>query len=296
MAKREGWYWLTPPAPAAIALLRMPVVAAAFDRTPPVSGRARLLMLRDAAGVLVDEAVVAGRDDGLEVMVHGGPGVRAAVEAALVSHGLAPAPITVDARWDALAGAAHPAAVHWLLAHGPQPTPPFRRELLSRCPVVLITGPANAGKSSLLNAWCGQRRALVSDVPGTTRDLLAAETLTKGWRLRLLDSAGLRSAADPLERAGQALVADARRFADVVIFLRPPGDDGHDSIAGDLVVAGKADLLAAAPSAPCWSVQGVAGVSAGELLDRLALAVLARLGLPHGRPPGPTLGLPLPCR
>lgn len=276
----DGWHWLTPPTPAAIAMLRMPVVVAAFDRAPPSPGRARLLMLRDAAGMVVDEAVVCGLTDGLEVMVHGGPGVRAAVEAALVSHGLAPTPIAADARWDALATAAHPAAVRWLLANGVQVPPPFRRELLTRCPVVLITGPANAGKSSLLNAWCGHRRALVSDLAGTTRDLVAAETLAQGWRLRLIDSAGLRRATDPLERAGQALVEQARRFADVVIFLGPSADDGQTPAVGDLVVMGKADLVPSPPEL-CWSVHGMADRPVGGLLNALASAVLARLGLLH---------------
>jgi hypothetical protein len=274
----ERWRWLTPPAPAAIAMLRMPAVAAAFDRAPPPAGRARLLVLRDAAGAAVDEAVVAGLDDGLEVMVHGGPGVRAALAAALASHGLVEAPGPADARWDALAAAAHPAAVRWLLAHPPPAVPPFPPALLARCPVVLICGPANAGKSSLLNAWCGRRRALVSDLPGTTRDLVAAETLVHGWRLRLLDSAGLRDAADPLERAGQELVALARRWADAVVYLRPPGDDGGAALAGDLVVPGKADLLGQAPER-CWSVHGVPGRPPGDLLEALGLAVLRRLGL-----------------
>lgn len=278
---RDGWRWLTPPVPAAIAMLRMPVIEAAFDRAPPARGKARLLVLRDAGGAAVDEAVVVGLEDGLEVMVHGGPGVRAAVEAALLSHGCAAVPGAAEQRWDALANAAHPAAVRWLLAHGSAAQPPFSRDLLSRCPVVLITGPVNAGKSTLLNAWCGRQRALVSDVPGTTRDLVAAETLTRGWRLRLLDSAGLRSAADPLERAGQVLVDEARRYADVVVFLRPPGDTGPDPAPGDLLVMGKADL-APAPPESCWSVHGVTGRSADGLLNRLVTAVLSRLNLLAG--------------
>lgn len=282
MDMRDGWQWLTPPVPAAIAMLRMPVMVAAFDRAPPARGKARLLVLRDAGGAAVDEAVVVGLEDGLEVMVHGGPGVRAAVEAALLSHGCAAVPGAAEPRWDALATAAHPAAVRWLLAHGSTEESPFRRDLLSRCPVVLITGPANAGKSTLLNAWCGRQRALVSDVPGTTRDLVAAEALTHGWRLRLLDSAGLRSAADPLERAGQALVDGARRYADVVVFLRPPGGDtGSDPAPGDLLVMGKADLMPAPPDS-CWSVHGVSGRPADELLNRLGIAVLTRLGLLSG--------------
>jgi tRNA modification GTPase len=164
--------------------------------------------------------------------------------------------------------------VRWLLTNdGP---PPFPADLLERVPVVLITGPANAGKSTLLNAWCGHQRALVSDIPGTTRDLVAAQTLVHGWRLRLLDSAGLRAGGDELERAGQALAAQARRSADLVLYLRPPGDHGGE--AGDLIVQGKADLSAS--DGLRWSVHGVPGTGPASLLDHLGRAVLERLRLP----------------
>jgi tRNA modification GTPase len=116
----------------------------------------------------------------------------------------------------------------------------------------------------------------VSDIAGTTRDLIAAQTLVYGWRLRLLDSAGLRAGGDDLERAGQALVAHARRSADLVLYLRPPGDAGGET--GDLIVQGKADL--ADREGLRWSVHGVAGEDAASLLDHLGSMVLERLHLP----------------
>ena len=256
--------WLTPAAPAAIAVVAVPALPALLDRPLPAPGTARFARLVDPAGKPVDE-IVADRvaDDVLHLMTHGGPGVRAAVTAALGGHGLVEVPAPADP-WATLA---HPAAVAWALDHPGAPDP---HPWLRRIPTVLITGPANAGKSSLLNAWCGRQRALVSDLPGTTRDLLAATALVDGWRLRLLDSAGLRATADPLEQAGQALVAQARTWADLVVRLVPPEEE--PPVTGDLVVLGKADLRPPGPGLR-WSVHDPGG------LADLGRAVLGRLGL-----------------
>lgn len=270
----DGFRWLTPPAPAAIALLQAPALAALCDRPLPAPGRARFAHLCAGDGAVVDEVVVTRLSaTEIEIACHGGPGIRAAIEQALRGHGLQPASARHDDRWSRLARAAHPAAVRWLLAH--DDPPPFPADLLERVPVVLITGPANAGKSTLLNAWCGHQRALVSDIAGTTRDLVAAQTIVHGWRLRLLDSAGLRVGGDEIERAGQALVAQARRSADVVLYLRPPGDAGGGT--GDLIVDGKADLEPGGGLR--WSHSGADGKAPADLLDSLGLAVLARLRL-----------------
>jgi tRNA modification GTPase len=75
---------------------------------------------------------------------------------------------------------------------------------------VAIAGRPNVGKSSLVNALIGYQRAIVFDQPGTTRDVLAAETAVDGWPVCLTDSAGLHRTADPLEAAGVQL---ARRRA-----------------------------------------------------------------------------------
>lgn len=278
----DGWTWLTPPAPAAIALLRTPLCEKLFDRSLPVVGCARFTNICALDGHIVDEVVVTRVSaTTVEIACHGGPGIRAAVEAALIGHGLLPSNSSVEnSPWSALAQAASPAAVRWLLAHddpcGLQ-APPFQRRFLSQVPLVLITGPTNAGKSTLLNAWCGQQRALVSDIAGTTRDLVAAHTIVHGWRLRLLDSAGLRHGGDELERAGQALVAQARRAADVVVYLQPPNDESAPE-PGDLIVHGKADL--AATEGLCWSVHGVQQADPATLLDHIGRAVLERLKLP----------------
>jgi tRNA U34 5-carboxymethylaminomethyl modifying GTPase MnmE/TrmE len=286
--------WLTPAAPAAIAVVRVHGDAALLqqlsERPLPAPGRAGVCHLRGADARVVDQAVLVRlAPDELELMVHGGPGMRAAVDACLEAHGVvagpepAPGPESApgrDGEWQRLAAAASPAAVRWLLAH-PGSLPPFPPAYLSRAPVVLITGPANAGKSTLLNAWCGWQRALVSAEPGTTRDLVMAETLVGGWRLRLVDSAGLRPSADPIERAGQDLVDQARRWADAVLCLEPP-EGGAAARPGDLLVQAKADLAGAAAAPLPWSVHGVPGRSAADLLAALGDAVLARLGLPRG--------------
>ncbi len=273
--------WLTPAAPAAIAVVECPPVAGLLSRPLPEPGRARVAWLREPAGGQVDEVVVVRTGETrLEIMTHGGAGVRAAVTRALVAHGLREADSGTDpsdARWCALAQAAHPAAVAWLLAH-PNEDPPFRSDYLARPPLVLITGAANAGKSTLLNAWCGRQRALVSDQPGTTRDLVTTEALRLGWRLRLCDSAGLRSGGDALETAGQELVAAARWRADLVLFLDAP-DASAPAQEGDLVVLGKADLRPAGPGLR-WSDRGADGRDPGRLLDAVVRAVLDRLGLP----------------
>jgi tRNA modification GTPase len=78
---------------------------------------------------------------------------------------------------------------------------------------LVIAGPPNAGKSSLLNALSGADTAIVSPIPGTTRDLLRAEVQIDGMPLHIIDTAGLRPAADPIEAEGirraQAQIAQA---------------------------------------------------------------------------------------
>src|SRR6185295_15758505 len=68
--------------------------------------------------------------------------------------------------------------------------------------LVVIAGPPNAGKSSLFNALLGETRALVTEIPGTTRDAIEALLDTPDVPLRLVDTAGLRSTDDVVERLG----------------------------------------------------------------------------------------------
>ncbi|NUQ21276.1 MAG: GTP-binding protein, partial [Gemmatimonadaceae bacterium] len=75
-------------------------------------------------------------------------------------------------------------------------------ELVREGAIVVFAGPPNAGKSSLFNALLGQVRALVTPIPGTTRDAIEAVIDGRSWPLRLVDTAGLRDTVDPLERLG----------------------------------------------------------------------------------------------
>jgi hypothetical protein len=263
--------WLTGDAPGALAVLRTPALPALLDRKLPSLNRSIFARFLTADGGIVDEVVATRLADGLELTPHGGSGVRAAITTALAGHGITcqEGPAAADA-WGRLAAAAHPAAVHRLLAD-PQADHP----LLFRQPVLLIAGPANAGKSTLINAWSGQQRVLVSPEPGTTRDSPAVTALTRGWRLRLHDTAGLRPTDDALERAGQALGRSLRTRADLVLWLAPGGADLHPE-PGDLVVAAKADLGGADGGGLRWSDRLP---ETPRLLDVLQLAVLERLGL-----------------
>lgn len=74
---------------------------------------------------------------------------------------------------------------------------PFREGELA-----VLAGPVNAGKSSLMNALIGRERAIVCDVPGTTRDFLEEQLDLDGLPVRLVDTAGLRETDDPVEREG----------------------------------------------------------------------------------------------
>jgi tRNA modification GTPase len=75
-------------------------------------------------------------------------------------------------------------------------------ELIREGVVVVIAGPPNAGKSSLFNALLGRSRAIVTEIPGTTRDALEAVIDSGKFPLRLVDTAGLRESSDPIERMG----------------------------------------------------------------------------------------------
>jgi tRNA modification GTPase len=84
---------------------------------------------------------------------------------------------------------------------------------------VVIAGPPNAGKSSLLNRLAGYDAAIVTDIPGTTRDPLREHLSLDGLPLNIVDTAGLRESTDPVEREGLKRAAAARQRADRVLWV-----------------------------------------------------------------------------
>jgi tRNA modification GTPase len=124
-----------------------------------------------------------------------------------------------------------------LLATAPQ------GERLHAGALVVIAGPPNAGKSSLFNALLGRERAIVTEIPGTTRDAIEAQAVIDGLPFRLVDTAGLRDSDDRVERLG---IEVSRRYlgaADLILFCEA-GDGGRGT--GD--VSAREEFLAACPA------------------------------------------------
>ena len=122
---------------------------------------------------------------------------------------------------------------------------------------VALIGRPNVGKSSLLNALVGYERAIVSEVPGTTRDTVEESIWLEGVEVRLCDAAGVREPGDRLERLGQERTAGAARHADLAVLVLDRSDPSDEedraamALVGDrpvLVAWNKADLASEAPS------------------------------------------------
>lgn len=113
---------------------------------------------------------------------------------------------------------------------------------------VVIYGATNAGKSSLLNRLLGYDRAIVSDLPGTTRDTIEETVNLRGIPIRLTDTAGLRSAADQIERQGIARTEKSLELGDLLLHIvdrnAPRPADFPDRVGEqpEVVVLNKSDL------------------------------------------------------
>lgn len=115
---------------------------------------------------------------------------------------------------------------------------------------VAITGEPNVGKSSLLNALLGRKRAITSPRPGTTRDYIEEQTSIGGIAVRLTDTAGVREARDEAEKAGVRMAKEKARDSDVQIIVidsaRPLSDGEREMIenapAPAVVAVNKSDL------------------------------------------------------
>lgn len=160
-------------------------------------------------------------------------------------------------------------------------------ELLREGALVVLAGRANSGKSSLFNALLGEERAIVTEVPGTTRDALEAMIPLRGYPFRVVDTAGLRESDERVERLG---IEVARRYldaADVVLFCaeagREVGEDERAFLAGRsgpvMLLRTKADLGGGAGSGgyDAIPVSVRTGQGLGEIRSRLPEMVFGGL-------------------
>lgn len=157
---------------------------------------------------------------------------------------------------------------------------------------VVITGRPNAGKSSLFNALVGAARAIVTDIPGTTRDLLTERVDVGGLAMTLVDTAGLREAQDAIEAEGVRRAEDARGTAGVVLVVL----DGSAPLTAEdralvarvvdaprVVVVAKSDLPRSWPTSELAEhardtveLSSVTGAGLPRLRERMVAALTGR--------------------
>jgi tRNA modification GTPase len=139
---------------------------------------------------------------------------------------------------------------------------------------VVIAGPPNVGKSTLMNALAGREVAITSPFAGTTRDLIEVFLDLRGYPVTLVDTAGMRDTADPVEQEGVARARRRAGSADLTLWL-DDGSGGQAPSVGSpiLSVRTKIDLLA--PGAPAaaaakFAISAKTGAGVDRLLDALA--------------------------
>ena len=153
---------------------------------------------------------------------------------------------------------------------------------------VAIVGRPNVGKSTLLNALLAEERAIVTPIPGTTRDTIEEEAPLAGIPVRWIDTAGLRATDDPVEMEGVRRTEAAMARADLVLVLidvgEPPTPEDREILARAwetpaLLVENKSDLPRRFRPSPAGRWTAVVAVSAktGDGIDRLRDAMIDRL-------------------
>jgi tRNA modification GTPase len=155
-----------------------------------------------------------------------------------------------------------------------------RGERLREGLVFAVTGQPNVGKSSLVNALAERDVAIVSATPGTTRDALETRVVLGGVPVTLVDTAGLRDAADEIEAEGVRRARAHAAAADLVVGV---SEAGEPIAAGDVPVANKVDLCRRVPVGAI-GVSALTGEGLDVLRDRLAEAARS-LTAGSGPPP-----------
>jgi tRNA modification GTPase len=162
-------------------------------------------------------------------------------------------------------------------------------ELIREGAVVVIAGPPNAGKSSLFNSLLGRSRAIVTEIPGTTRDALEAVVDSGKWPLRLVDTAGLRDTVDPIELLG--IEVSERYLASAAVVLAcAENSEGLDQTIGFVSLKSSAPVIAVRTKAdlPLQSddsnqnqvvqVSAHTGEGLADLLDAINDVIASRYG------------------
>jgi len=137
---------------------------------------------------------------------------------------------------------------------------------------VAIVGQPNAGKSSLLNQLAGDDRAIVTDIPGTTRDVLRAEIQIDGLPIHIIDTAGLRESDDPIEREGIRRAWLEVEQSDAVLFLQ---DDQQENPDEDEKIR---DRLPSKLTIQVFNKIDLSGRQAGFDPDKTHLGISAKTG------------------
>lgn len=108
---------------------------------------------------------------------------------------------------------------------------------------IALCGRPNVGKSSLLNALCGEDRAIVTSIAGTTRDFVEAETTIAGTRVKIIDTAGLRITDDPIEKVGVHRALEKIKDVDLVFVVEDASDPAWDHSFDDFIPWDRSVLL-----------------------------------------------------
>lgn len=167
----------------------------------------------------------------------------------------------------------------------------YRRGRATRTGLSLvILGKPNAGKSTLLNRLVGSDRAIVTPIPGTTRDIVRETIEIGGLPVTIADTAGLRESGDAVEGIGVARAREAARRADLVLYLvdatRGRDRDDEEELRGlphTLVVATKSDLAGKRIEAD-RSISATTGAGIDELFAHLDAIVRERFAAPESSP------------